>query len=58
VRLSTGGVVKCGLDVAEKEDHLVVSFPINTFHDPVVYLVAPKMPVPPSLSNFFAQIRR
>ena len=57
VRLSTGGVVKCSLDVAKKEDHLVVSFPINTFHDPVVYLVALKTPIPPSLSSFFAQIR-
>jgi hypothetical protein len=58
LRLSTGGVVECSLEVAEKEDHLVISFPLNTFDDPVVYLVALKMPVPPSLSSFFAQIRR
>ena len=58
MHLSTGGVIECGLHVAEKEDHLVITFPLNTFDDPVVYLVPLKMPVPPSLSSFFVQIRR
>ena len=57
VRLSTGGVVECGLHVAEKEDRLVISFPLNTFDDADDYLVLLKMPIPPSLSSFFAQIR-
>lgn len=58
ITLTTGRTVECAISIANADDRLNLSYPLDTLDDAREYVAPLPRPVPRSLLSFFQDLRR